>query len=200
MSKRSDLIAGLSLAVAAAAAVLAMAHHPTSTHGGGIGDYVHGAMIVLLTIVFFGFAHFALRRGLDELLVLAGLVAYALGLVVNVGAGTINGFVVPALAARGSGAVSHDVFVLCWEANQALAQLGVFATGAAFVLWSLDFLGRPGPVNRTVGVLGLAAGLVPAAALASGRLDMNVAGAFVIYATHAAWTILVGVQLMRGKV
>ena len=197
-SRSSDRIAGVSLIAAAASSVLAMAHHPSGAHSGALGGLVHGAMIVLLAAMAFGFAHFAGRRGLGRPAVLAGLIVYGLGLFAHAGAATINGFVVPALASRGHGAVGHDVFLLAWEANQALARLGVFATGAAFLLWSLDFLRRPGVEARLIGLAGLLAGAIPAVLLAGGGIRMDLAGAFLVYAVHAAWTALVGIHLLRG--
>jgi hypothetical protein len=146
----------------------------------------------------FGFAHFALRRGLGRSAILAGLIAYFIGFAADLGAGTINGFIVPELAARGASLSGRDVFLFAWEANQALARLGVFATAAAFVLWSIDFLSRSGAEPKTVGVLGLLAGLVPAGLLATGTTDMHVAGAFAAYAAFAAWGVVVGQHLLRN--
>lgn len=194
---QADRLAGAALVAAAAASVLAMAHHPSSAHGGPLGGIVHGAMIVLLALQVFGFTHFARRRGLARPANLAGLVAYGISLFGHVAAATINGFVVPAIAARGPGAVSHDIFLFAWEANQAFAALGVYATGAAFLLWSLDLLRRDAGWSRLIGLAGIAAGAVPAALLASGAIRLNVGGAFTVYAIHAAWAALVGFKLLR---
>lgn len=197
----ADRIAGSCLGIAAAATVLAMAHHPTSPHGGdGGGDFVHGMMIVLLAAMAFGFYHFALRRGVSRPVILAGMVAYGLSVVANFGAATINGFVVPALAALGPEAVGHDTFLLAWFANQALARLAVYAIGAAYVLWSIDFLRRAGLANRAIGAVGVIAGAVPAALLLSGQAAMELRVAFPVYSAHAVWAILVAIQLVRRKI
>ncbi|MBX3702705.1 MAG: hypothetical protein KF822_02900 [Steroidobacteraceae bacterium] len=191
-------IAGIGLCGAAAATVLAMSYHPTDLHGSADGgDFVHGTMIVLLAVTAVGLFHFAQRRGMDRLWILAGVVAYAISLGAHVGAATLNGFVAPALAARGPGAMGHDTLLLVWETNQALARHGVYATGAAFALWSYDFLLRAGTMNRLAGAFGMLAGVLPAAAIFTGILTMNVHGALAIYAAHAAWVALVGVQLIR---
>jgi hypothetical protein len=197
--KQADRIAGGALILASLLSVLAMAHHPVRVDPGGLVGIVHGAMIVLMTVIAFGFAHFALRRGVARSAILAGLVAYLVGLVADLGAGTINGFVVPALAAHGAALSGRDVFLLAWESNQALARLGVFATAAAFAFWSIDFLRRPGLEPKAIGGLGLLAGLVPAALLATGATDMHVAGAFAAYAAFAAWGVVVGVHMLRGR-
>ena len=193
----SDRIAGGAMIAAAALVVLAMAHHPSGAHSaGGLAGLVHGAMIVLLSLLAFGFAHFARRIGLDRPAVLAGLVAYAVSLFAHLGAATINGFVVPALAGRG--VTDHGLFLLAWETNQALARLGVYATGAAYILWGLE-LARRGGIERWLGAAGLAAGILPAALLASGAIRMDVAGALLVYALHVGWAALVGLLLVAGR-
>lgn len=199
-----ERIAGAALLAGAAGSVFAMAHHPSGGHGGALGGIVHGAMIALLGAMAFGFFFLCLRRGPARPAILAGALAYGVSLFAHVGAATINGFVVPALAARAAGggadAVGHDIFLLAWESNQALARLGVVATGLAFIFWSLDFLRRPGAEPRLIGALGLLAGAVPIALLAAGAIRMDVAGAFIVYAAHAAWAALVGLHLWRGRV
>lgn len=197
--RNADRIAGAALIATAASIVLAMAHHPTDVHSGSLGQIVHGAMIVLIAVTAFGFAHFAIRRGLGRPAVLAGLVAYGLCLFGHVGAATINGFIVPAVAARGHDAVGHDILHFAWAANQALAGLGVYANAAAFLLWSWDFLRRPGVETRLIGIAGLAAGAVPAILLATGLIRMDLPGALTAYTAFAAWAALVGVHLLRGR-
>ena len=194
--RSADRLAGAALIAVAATGMLAMAHHPTSAHSGSLNGIVHGAMILVIAITAFGFAYFSVRRGLGRPAVLAGLVAYALASFGHVGAATINGFVVPAVAAHG--VVQRDIFLFAWEANQALARLGVYANAAAFLLWSLDFLRRPGLEPRLIGALGLAAGGVPAFLLAAGLIRMDVPGALTAFAAFAAWAAIVGVHLWRG--
>jgi hypothetical protein len=190
--------AGAMMAGAAAFSVFAMAHHPIGAHSaGGLAQLVHGAMIGFLLIMFAGYARFAACRGLDGNLPLAGLVAYAASATAHLAAATINGFAVPALAARET---PHDLFVLAWEFNQAFAGLGVFLTSAAFLLWSLDLVSRGPGLNRALGAAGIAAAVVPSGMLAAGVIEMNVAGAFVVYAAHAFFTLLVGIQMMRKNV
>ena len=197
-NRGADRIAGGALVLGSLLSVLAMAHHPTRVDPNGLVGIVHGAMIVLMSATAFGFAHFALRRGVARPAILAGLIAYAIGLVADLGAATVNGFAVPALAAHGAALSGRDVFLLAWELNQALARLGVFATATAFAFWSIDFLRRPGFEPRAIGGLGLIAGLGPAALLWAGAMDMHVAGAFAAYAAFAFWGTLVGVHLFRG--
>jgi hypothetical protein len=182
---------------AAVLSVLAMAHHPTGTGGhSGLSQLVHGAMMIVVIVMLAGFTQFASRRGLGRFPVLAALVFYAGGAVGNLLAATINGFAVPALAAQ---EVSHDLFRLTWELNQALAYGAVYASSIAFVLWGADASLEKHGSQRLLGLAGLAAGLAPAALLASDAVDMRVAGALIVYTVQSAFALIVGVSLLRSK-
>lgn len=191
-------VAGAAMIAAAVGILLAMGHHPSGPHSGPLGGIVHGAMIGLLTVVAWGFVTFCIERGAARPLISAGLIAYAIRLFAHIGAATINGFVVPALANASGPPVDHDLFRMAWFANQALAKLGVYMTGAAYVLWSLDLVRGQSKWEKATGALGLAAGAVPAMLLASGVLRMDVAGAFLVYAAHVGWAALVGLMMMHG--
>lgn len=190
--------AGVALCVAALRSVLAMSHHPTSAHAGPIGPVVHGGMIVWLSLMAWGFANFALIRGVERPLVSAGLLALGISLAGHIAAGTINGFVVPALAANGP-PISHDVLRFAWHSNQAFAKLGMIAGALAFILWSIELLGDRAKATKVVGAAGLAVGALMIALPAAGALMLNVAGAWTLYALQALWALLVGVQMIRGK-
>jgi hypothetical protein len=105
--------------------------------------------------------------------------------------------VVPALAERG--VTNHDLFLFAWFTNQAFAKLGVYLTAAAYGLWSIELLTCGRRDLQLLGAAGIVAGLGPALLLASGLIDMRVAGAFAIYAAHAFWAALVGAMLFRGS-
>jgi hypothetical protein len=187
-----DRAAGIALIGAAAASMLAMAHHPASLRAGAMIAIVHGAMILFAGMMMFGFTHVARRRGLDRPAVLAGLVAYGIGIVATIGAATVNGFAAPALAAHGA---SHDAFDTLWFLNQALARLGVVATGAAYALWALDLWRR----WKAVALLGLLAGGVPALLLLGGWIDMHLGWAMLVYPAQVSWAALIGWLLLRGR-
>jgi hypothetical protein len=195
----ADRAAGGALVLAALGIVVAMSHHPSGAHSGALGGIVHGAMIGLLMLMSWGFLHFAIGRGASRPLILGGLLAYGVSLFAHIGAATINGFVVPALADPTAPPVSHDIFLLAWQSNQALAKLGATMTGLAYVLWSIDLIAERRRELTLVGLLGLAAGSVPAALLAFGLIRMDVAGAGTVYAIHVAWAMLVGIMLLLGR-
>lgn len=189
---KGDRAAGIALIAAAGLSMLAMAHHPTSLRAGALNGIVHGAVILFAGMMVFGFTHVARLRGLERPAVLAGLAAYGLATLGNVGAALMSGFVAPALAAHAPGA-SHDLFDLSWAMNQSLAMLGVVATGAAYLLWSLD-LWR---TSKPAALLGVAAGAVPAAFVLSGA-GMHLHVAILVYATQVLWAALIGWLLLRG--
>lgn len=187
--RSTDKFAGGVIAAASVLVVAAMAHHPSSSANAGLSNFVHGTMMALTLMLLGGFARFAAIRGFDRNLVLFGFVAYAAGAAGNLFAAAVNGFAVPALAMKGA---DKSVFAFAWELNQALAYAAIYAMSAAFVLWGCDMLAR-GP--RLVGAAGVIAGFVPTALLSIGALDMHVAGALIIYAAEAAFSLLVGLVL-----
>jgi hypothetical protein len=133
----------------------------------------------------------------DRVAAVAGLVAYGIAMFGHIGAATINGFVVTGLIEHG--VANRDLFLLVWEANQALARLGVIASGAAFLIWSIDFVRRPGWASRGLGAIGIIGGGAPMALLWSGMLSMNLAGAILIYGIQAVWIALAGLYLWSGR-
>jgi hypothetical protein len=189
--RTGDRPAGIALIGAAGLSMLAMAHHPTSLRAGAMIGIVHGAMILFAGMMAFGFTHMARRRGLDRPAVLAGLVAYGIGILASTGAALVNGFAAPALAAHGA---SHDAFDTLWFLNQALAKLGVVAAGLAYLLWSFDLWRQ----RRAAALLGLLAGGVPALLLLGGWIDMHLHSAALVYAAQVLWAALIGWLLLRG--
>jgi hypothetical protein len=189
-----DRAAGMLLFLASVLSVLAMAHHPTGLAQPGLVRLVHGGMMVLMLAMFAGFVRFAARRGLARLAVLCALVAYGAGIIGNLLAASVSGFLAPALSDADA---SPELLRLMWPLNQTFAFAAAYAISGAFALWGADLALRGGGVDRLLGLAGLAAGLAPAALLANGALDLHVAGAFVVYAAQAAFTALVGLWLAR---
>lgn len=194
-----DRIAGGVLMVAGIGVAMMMAHHPVAVRSAADRQqnaFVHGALIALLSMATWGFAHMAVRRGLDRPAPLAGLIAWSIALFGNIGAATINGFATPALAAHGS--IGADVLALAWELNQVLARLAVVATSIAYLLWAHGWMLRSSWLARLVGMHGVIFGLVPIVLLATGT-SMNVAGAIAIYSMHALWMAMAGLYLWSGR-
>ena len=87
-----------------------------------------------------------------------------------------------------------DIFVAAWEANQALASMGVYATGIAFILWGVQLLASGA---RMTGIVGLVSGVVPMILIGGDILSMDLDGALIIYSTHALLPMLLGAVVLR---
>jgi hypothetical protein len=196
-STHSDRTVGVVLLISSVLTVVAMAHHPSGAHGGKLVYLVHGTMIVLLSSMFFGFCHYSMRRDLGRPLILAALVAYLLNYFAHIIAGTVNGFIVPALVEHGQ-AIPHALFLFAWESNQAFARLGTAATAVAFALWGFDLLRNETGFSRLIGGFGITAGLVPLVLLTADA-TMDVRTALVIYSLHSGFVALVAIRLIQRK-
>lgn len=195
--------------------IAVMAHHP-SVHAhdvaavlvqlqalGALSAWVHGVLIALMLTVFFALTEFAWQRGITRPAIRAGLIAYAAGVVAMMGAALVDGFVTPRLAILGAGlhadlSITAQLLNLCMLFNQALARLGAIAMSAAIIAWSLDLLLRAG-LERALGVAGTAIGLGCVAALIAGVLQLDVHGMMLVLVLLAAWTIGLGVLLLRNR-
>jgi hypothetical protein len=193
-----DKAAGIALIAAAVGIVFGMAHHPTHIADAKLAVAVHAFMIAMVWAMLFGFTHFARRRGLARPAGLAGLVAYGIASLANIGAATVNGLVTPALVENGARTVGPDVFAFAWALNQALDAIGVFGIGAAYLLWSLDLLRDGTRFARITAAIGMLAGAATVALLGTGAIRMNLHGAFILYAAQVAWAALVGAWMLRG--
>ena len=196
--------------------IAAMAHHP-SVHAhdlatvlvqlqalSAVSAWVHGVLIALLLTVFFALTEFAWQRGITRPAIRAGLIAYAAGVVAMMGAALVDGFVTPGVATLGTGVSATDLQVtaqllhLCILFNQALAHLGAVAMSVGITAWSLDLV-RGAGAERALGVFGVAIGLGCVAALIAGVLQLDVHGMMLVLVLQAAWTIGVGVLLLRTR-
>jgi hypothetical protein len=213
-SRAAARVAGALLIGGSILEIAAMAHHP-SVHAhdvaavlvqlqalGALSAWVHGVLIALMLTVFFALTEFAWQRGITRPAIRAGLIAYAAGVVAMMGAALVDGFVKPRVATLGAGlraadlAITAQLLNLCMLFNQALARLGAIAMSAAIIAWSLDLLLRAG-LERALGVAGMAIGLGCVAALLAGVLQLDVHGMMLVLVLQAAWTIGLGVLLLK---
>lgn len=193
---RIERIGGAALLASAAGTIFGMAHHPSSLASGAATQIVHGALILFLMLAAYGFAAFTMVRGPARPAVLAGLLCYAVALFGHLGAATVNGFVVPALT--GGGQVDPEVAAFAWQLNQALAKLGVMLNGAAILFWSIELFRGGTKEARAIGLLGMAAAVVPVLLIA-GALTMNLHGAMLAYSAQGLWGAALGLHLVRGR-
>lgn len=197
-------IAGGLLLAVSVLILLAMGHHP-SGHGGGpvfaglsLSAIVHSSMTAFWVANVWAFAVFLRLRG-GRGFALAGFIPYAMSGVGHLLAALISGAITPNLAGRIDVSANHEFFILTWVMNQSLAALGVYLTGAAYALWGIGLLKGARGMNMLLGAAGLACGILPALALYSGWLSLDVQGALVIYGTHSLFAALIGIQMLRGR-
>ncbi|MEM7281225.1 MAG: hypothetical protein AAF438_06325 [Pseudomonadota bacterium] len=177
--------------------ILTMAHHPSGPEGmSGLVVVVHGIMILLMLLLFTAFLSYSAYRRFQNPSVLFALVCYGTSVLLNIGAATVNGFVVGALANRET-AVNQDIFRLCWEINQALARLGVATMGLAVLFWSIDLFRRQKSA-RWIALFGFPVALLPLVWFAVVSSDLGVTVAIWVYGGHAVGAIGRGRHLRRG--
>jgi hypothetical protein len=208
-------VAGITLIVATLATIPAVAHHPSITRAHDAADVlrrmvalrvadeaVHAVVIAITAALLFGFAAYAARRGPARPLVLAGLVAYALGSVTVIGAGAIDGFIIPGIAARYVGATGPQIAIAVQMitaaaiAIQVLTKIWLIATACAVIAWSADLAHERGIVRGAAVAGFVTSAAVVAVAAFAGYVNPHVLGIVVL--VQSLWNVGIGVLLVRG--
>jgi hypothetical protein len=184
----------MALAASALLAVVMMHHHPHGGDGAAMIRAVHGGLLAMIVVQPAVMALVARALGWNMTIAL-GLTLVSLGSLGAIVAGTINGFVVPAIGEYTAGDIGPGIGELAWEMNQQFARNGAVAMGAGIVcfgiaLWQAGW--------RVTGALGVIAGGVTAALLITGVTDMRFYGAMLTYIVQLSWLALLGVMLARG--
>lgn len=208
---------GIWLVGSAILAVAAMAHHPTAGGGGDFAAFarnveriaavnqgVHSVMIALVAVLTWTLVAFAAHRGVHHPLVMAGLVAWAIGAVIMIIPPVFNGFVVVDIARRAlASPETADMLRITLQtlssAVRVIVMIATIGMSVAVFLWSADLARDTGPARWT-GVLGLVAGagLVIALPAGIGRLDL--AGMTLVLVVWAVWFLAVGTLMILRRV
>ena len=192
----TDRMAGLVLTGAALLSVPVMAHHPTNfTDDSGLIQLVHGALIFTSLILQAGFVRVSVRLGLNNFWTLLALIAFSVGIITVIFAGTMNGFIAPALAADGQ--FPKEIANLCWKFNQSLVYVSAYSIGLAFVLWGTQLIRSNAKQGKALGYAALLAGGVPSILLATGVIDMHVTGALIVYTSQWLFSACAGLWLIK---
>ena len=208
---RSDRVAGLAVAAATILSLVAIAFHPSVARTGTpeelvrrlvafstLDEIVHGTLILAVAGLLYGMAAYSLRRGMRSAGVLAGLVTYALGAAALVGAGLIDGFMIPMLAVRTAAepaatAAALQILTVLAIAIGVLTKFGLAATCLAMLCWAAGLVrtaGRP----RITGIAGIASALAVAALLTATR-QLNPHALAALFALQAVWYVAVASEL-----
>lgn len=208
----------LLLLIAALLEAIFMAMHPTA-HAQSIPDLVveiaqgatynraiHGTLMLLSLAIFLGLHGLTDILGPRNLLVRAGLIAYAAGFIALLGAAITNGFVLPGIIpANAATLIAGDpalaerlrpLMALIRVANESLAQAGVIAISLAVILWSTHML-RAVPAFKLIGASGLIISLLITTALLAGYLPMNFHGFGAFILLQTLWNIAVAIRMLK---
>jgi hypothetical protein len=210
-------LAGFALVGVSVLAAVVMSHHPVAG-GSDIGAVtaeisrlawldrvVHGTLMALLAVSLLSYVEISHHLGFAHSLVRSALVAYAIGTGAMFGAALIDGFVLSWLGESYAQASAADlqafrhILRLTFSSNQALADFGTLAMSAGYGFWSVALLRRP-TVSRWLGISGILLATLPAFALLSGLLRLDMHGMLGVIVGQSLWNVALGVQLIRGKV
>ncbi|HVJ54603.1 MAG TPA: hypothetical protein VM689_19235 [Aliidongia sp.] len=213
---RTDIAAGAVLAGAALLSLAAILHHPTlqGPHEaqaaaeairslGPLDRLIHGTLMLVAFIQTVAFARVSARLGFRSAAILAGFSAYAAGSIVLVIPATLDGFVTPdladrCLAAADCGASHAAVTELVGVAIQDFTKVALSALSLATLCWSIGIVGRPGPMPRAVGLVGLVCALAPLAALWLSDLHLRPDNLAIILSAQLVWNIAVAALMLTG--
>lgn len=164
---------------------------------------VHALLLAFMLLMLYAFCVYAYMHRGRLLLGLGALAVFAIGVGSVAGATLIDGFFMPAFAAKyGVLAPSLQnyaapVLTAGAIAIQVLTKFALFAFSGAAVLWGIDLLERPGAA-RITGALACAAALAEFAIVAaSGTLTPRNLG--VIILVQAVWCILFASRLWNPQ-
>ena len=171
-----ERVAGWAIIGSALLTLVAIMHHPTVHNAspaevlsriGAISGHdrvIHGAVMVFLLALLFGFTVFSRRLGLDRTLPLIGLIAFAAASVALGGAAVVDGFFVPDVAGKYAGTDAANIRIgiglLAYSAIviQELTRLAMVSSCLAVAVWSASLLApRYDRWPRALGAFGIVA-------------------------------------------
>lgn len=199
---------GFALLFGSVGFLITMALHPTSGSLEGlvreraVGVASHVLGLAMIPVLFFGFLGVTQRLQAAAVLAPAALVTYGFGSVAAMCAAVLNGLAAPAFATRmASEAALHEtarvVLAYSLQLNAAFAKVFMVAVCAALLMWALAVVrtrGLPAWVGGLAGILG-GVGLI---AVVGGYLGTGVHEFGLFVMGFAAWTISLGVLLLRA--
>jgi hypothetical protein len=125
---------------------------------------VHGGFILTLSALIACFVFLSRGLGMERVCVVVGLVTFSIGCGALMASMLLDGFVIPALAQRFTGASNSDtliqastLFTFSGTLIRFLMPMGLWFQAAAMLSWSLQIVGPRG-WRLAVGAFGMAAG------------------------------------------
>ncbi len=217
MDRRRERFGGVLLALTGLLTLVLVMHHPVLRAHHGIGEMatgiralaamdriVHGALMFILGVQALGFYIFSARIGFRHPAVVAGFIAFAVGVVVMIVPTTLDGFVTPDVAQAclatpgGCTAADASVFRLVAAMIQDFTKVALLATALGAGCWSLALLLRRGLANRLAGSAGLLCAGIPASILLFSDLHLRPDNLAQIIAAQAVWCLIAAGLLIVG--
>jgi hypothetical protein len=208
---RNETIYGSALIASVLGMIVVAALHPTghqvvssaesAESYGLLAAGVHALALASVGVTSFGLIGLSRRLGVGRADVAGAAVAWAMAVIGVICAASFSGFVAPAAAKAIFAAeeadrhVFHALFTYNGMLNQAFAKVHVVASSVATVLWSIAML-RTG-FGRVLGIVGCVVSVGTVAALATGRLVMDVHGLAIVEWSQGVWLVWSGVLLIR---
>lgn len=215
VSREASKIYGYALVGCAVVSTFVLIQHPVlpADAAGSLADavtsirsqsvLVHAGAIAFGIVEMICFCGFALMLGIGRPMVLAGLVAWAVGTFALISAAAINGFAVPYLAADfaqnplENAQLFEALLRFAWALNQTWDKIGLLSWAAAICSWSLLLVMCSG-WPRLLGVLGGLSGAAIVFAITSGRVTMDAHGFVLSTAVFSLWTLGAGLLMVNG--
>ncbi|WP_332848085.1 hypothetical protein [Massilia sp. S19_KUP03_FR1] len=200
--------AGAAMAAITLLALVALSHHPTGEKTSSAQDsllqiaamqssaaIVHGVLIAMFAGLAAAHAVFAGLLGATRASVRLGMTGYAIACALLTLAMLCDGFVAPQLAHRfaGSTVVHTDqavsMLVAIGTVIQVLSKAGLLALGVALPAFAYALASNHArlPWARSLALVGLLAGLLPAAYMVFGEVQLNPSNLPLLFGVQALW-------------
>lgn len=182
-----------------------MAVHPTHLGGPSLGhvdlnDAVHWTALMAMPVLACGYVGMARRLDLNTPLPLLGLCFMIFSLFAGMGAGIMNGLVMPeVMRSAAEQETSPDSLEalrhLVWWTNQGFAAIHYALAAVGTGLFGLAWMRQPG--GRGLGIAGVAVAAGFLVWLATGLWRPDVHGALIVVLAIGAWSISAGFAMRR---
>ncbi|MFT6268649.1 MAG: hypothetical protein ACJAVV_001464 [Alphaproteobacteria bacterium] len=210
-------IAGIIIVFSSILSITLMTHHPTISANDistqvtetisevKLNKIVHGGLISLLILNFAAFTIYSISRGIQNLLVLIALLAYAMSTVMMTGAALINGFVFPSFLQDIAQDHQHLleftplIKVFSWNINQTFASASVVATSCAISLWSLNLF-HANLFQKLVAIMGLSVGIAITVLMLGGWLELDLMGMTAVVLVQSVWNMGIAYLLISKDI
>lgn len=166
---------------------------------------VHVVAMACLCGLMYGFTVLSQRLDLRRTPVLIGLITYALGSILMLGATLLDGFISTGIAADFVNGTPEAMQAARWMIHVVesialtdTARVAWVLQSVAAIAWSVALL-RDAGMRRVVGCIGLIAGALPAAMVIAAGSKMDLGVVIGTLLLQAVWNLAAGVLMLRER-